>query len=73
MNWEGFARRFNQLLSLEIGSFGASPKGKRPGAGVLRARERLAQHRREQRARLKDALYPVETRQQARSYALRGR
>lgn len=74
------AANFNALLMIGPGHFGASPRKepgasprKEPGAGVLRARERLEKHRAAQRERLKDAPPPKVTRQQVRSYMIRGR
>lgn len=73
MDWRTFAENFNRLLNIEVGAFGASPRRKEPGAGVLRARRDLAAHRKAQAERLRDAMFPVSTRQQNRSYAIRGR
>ena len=66
------ALNFNALLGMDPGHFGRSPRGE-PGAGVIRARERLAEHREAQRERLKDAPPPKVTRQQVRSRQIRGR
>lgn len=70
--YQRLALNFNRLMGILDGSFGRSSRGA-PGAGVLRAFARLQKHRAEQRERLKDAPPAVVTRQQLRSYAIRGR
>lgn len=67
------AMNFNALLGIEPGHFGYTPRQSGPGAGVQRAAKRLAEHRAAQRARLANAPAAQETRQQIRSYAIRGR
>lgn len=53
--------------------YGPPSRPSTPAGGVLRARARLAKHRSEQAHRLANAAPPVVTRQQLRSYSLRGR
>ena len=67
------AAAFNRLMGISSGDFGRSQKNPVPGAGVLRAAERLQAYRVAQAEHLKDASPPKVTRQQVRSYAIRGR
>ena len=52
--YERLATSFNALLGIPAGYFGATPKTKVKGAGVLRAEARLLAHRRAQVERLGD-------------------
>lgn len=61
------------VLGFGPGLFGRSPKKDDVGAGVKRARAREAEQRRLQDERLKNAGESRITRQQRRSFAIRGR
>lgn len=67
------APAFNFLLDIEPGHFGATPRSVLPGAGMIRARARETEQRRRQEERLKNAEPAKVSRQQRRSFAIRGR
>lgn len=64
-------RAFNSILSVALGD-GYQTRGfLEGGGGVQRARARLDAHRKAQAERLKDARWPLMTRQQARAESRR--
>ncbi len=69
----GLARNFNQMLKIDPGAFGSSPKSAKPGPGVQRARAREAAQRAAQAKRLAAAPEAADTRQVRRQTARRAR
>lgn len=70
--YSGFLKNMANLAWLRGGRRAAVVKSE-PGAGVQRAAKRLADHRAAQAERLENAAPPKVTRQQTRSFAIRGR